>query len=111
MNVQRHGQIVNVRPEKRAEYLRLHARVWPRVEATLTAHHVRNYTIFIAQDTLIAYYEYVGEDHAADMAAIAVDPITQQWWQLTDPCQERWDASTPEGGGPWTDAVEVWHLD
>ncbi|WP_045744955.1 L-rhamnose mutarotase [Actinoplanes rectilineatus] len=108
----RHGQIVNLRPERRAEYLRLHAAVWPQVEATLTRNNIRNYTIFLIEDTLIAYYEHVGEDHDADMAAIAADPATREWWTLTDPCQAPWGAGPPSGaGGPWRDATEVWHLD
>jgi len=111
VTVERHGQIVRLRPEKRAEYLRLHAAVWPQVEATLRAHHVRRYTIFLVDDTLFATYEYIGADHAADMAGVAADPVTQEWWRHTDPCQEPWGAGGTAGAGPWRDAVEVWHLD
>lgn len=111
MTVERHGQIVRLRPGKREEYLRLHAAVWPQVEDTLRAHHVRGYTIFLVEDTLFATYEYTGTDHAADMAGVAADPVTQEWWRHTDPCQEPWGAGVPAGAGPWRDAVEVWHLD
>jgi L-rhamnose mutarotase len=42
------------------------------------------------------------------MAAIAADPETRRWWELTDPCQEPWpDAGT---GGHWSDLTEIWHL-
>lgn len=109
--MQRHGQVVNVRPDKRDEYRRLHAAVWPAVEATLTRCNVRNYSIFLLDDTLFAYYEYVGDDHAADMARIAADPVTREWWTLTGPCQEPWGSVPPDGRGPWRDATEVWHLD
>jgi L-rhamnose mutarotase len=30
-------------------------------------------------DLLFAYYEYTGDDYAADIAAIAADLTTQQW--------------------------------
>ncbi|GAA1594531.1 L-rhamnose mutarotase [Actinoplanes couchii] len=109
--MQRHGQVVNVRAGKREEYLRLHAAVWPAVEETLTRCNVRNYSIFLLEDTLFAYYEYVGDDHDADMARIAADPVTQEWWTHTDPCQEPWGTGPPAGKGPWRDAAEVWHLD
>ncbi len=109
--MERHGQVVNVRAGERDEYLRLHAAVWPAVEETLTRCNVRNYSIFLLDDTLFAYYEYVGEDHDADMARIAADPVTREWWMLTDPCQEPWGAEPPAGRGPWRDAAEVWHLD
>ena len=107
--MERHGLVVNVRPERREEYLELHRAVWPQVEQTLRDAHVTNYSIFLLDDTLFAYYEYVGQDHTADMARIAEDPVTREWWTHTDPCQ------TPFGGdgsadGGWRDAEEVWHL-
>ncbi|MBN9326087.1 MAG: L-rhamnose mutarotase, partial [Cellulomonas sp.] len=87
MSVQRFAFVVDVVPELREEYLRLHAAVWPEVEAALSAHHVTNYSIFVLEDTLFAYYEYVGDDHAADLAAVDADPVTQEWLSRTDPCQ------------------------
>jgi len=36
---------------------------------------------------LFSYFEYVGTDFAGDMKKMAADPLTQQWWKLTDPCQ------------------------
>ncbi|MBN9096737.1 MULTISPECIES: L-rhamnose mutarotase [unclassified Pseudonocardia] len=105
----RHGQVIGLRPEHRDEYLRLHAAVWPEVEATLRAAGIRDYTIYCHGDLLFAHYEYDGPDLAAALAAVAADPVTQQWWQLTDPCQERLPG-TPEGQ-QWADLTEVWHLD
>ncbi|MBB5801819.1 L-rhamnose mutarotase [Saccharothrix ecbatanensis] len=104
----RFGQVIGVHPEHRQEYLRLHAAVWPEVEAALTRANVRNYTIFIHDDLLFAYFEYVGDDLEADLASIAADPTTQRWWTHTDPCQRR---LTDGPGGPWTEMTEVWHLD
>ena len=107
--MQRYGAVIRLRPERREEYLRLHRAVWPEVEATITACNIRNYTIFLHGDTLFGYYEYVGTDHAADMAKMAADPATQRWWQLTDPCQEQVEG-TPEGQW-WAAMAEVWHQD
>jgi L-rhamnose mutarotase len=107
--IERHGLIVGVRPDRRDEYLKLHAEVWPGVEATLTRCNVTNYSIFIAGDILIAYYEYVGEDHEADMRRIQADPVSQEWWTHTDPCQVP-IAGTPDGD-LWFDGTPVWHLD
>lgn len=107
--MRRFGSVIRLRPEHRETYLQLHRTVWPAVEARLTASHFTNYTIFIHGDLLFAYYEYTGDDYAADSAAIAADPATQEWWTLTDPCQERLDG-TPEGE-QWAPMTEVWHLD
>ena len=64
VTVERRGLVVDVIREKREEYLRLHSAVWPQVEQTLRDCNVSNYTIFVLEDTLFAYYEYVGTDHA-----------------------------------------------
>jgi L-rhamnose mutarotase len=106
--LQRVAQTIRLRPELREEYLRLHAAVWPGVEAALRAANIRNYSIFLRDDTLFAYFEYWGDDLARDMEAIGADPETQRWWRLTDPCQEPWpDRGT---GGNWSDLALVWHL-
>jgi L-rhamnose mutarotase len=107
--MRRFGSVIRLRPERRADYLSLHANVWPDVEAALTRANVRNYTIFLHGDLLFGYYEYVGDDHAADLTRIASDPQTQRWWALTDPCQERL-AGTPDGS-QWAPMAEVWHLE
>ena len=107
--MRRFGSVIRIVPGKRDEYLALHAAVWPAVEARLTASNVRNYTIFIRGDMLFGYYEYVGEDYAADMAAVAADPETQRWWSVTDPCQQR--LSDAANGEQWSVLTEVWHLD
>jgi L-rhamnose mutarotase len=107
-SMQRIAQTIRLRPERREEYLRLHAAVWPGVEAALRAANIRNYSIFLRADTLFAYFEYWGEDLASDLAAIGADPETQRWWRLTDPCQEPWpDRGT---GGNWSDLALVWQL-
>jgi L-rhamnose mutarotase len=107
--MQRFGAVIRLRPEHREEYLRLHAAVWPAVEQALLAANIRNYTIFLHGDLLFGYYEYIGDDHAADQARIAADPQTQRWWALTDPCQE---SVAEEGSGSgWAPMRQVWHLD
>jgi L-rhamnose mutarotase len=107
--MQRYGTVVGVRPDRKAEYLALHANVWPQVEQMITSANIRNFTIFVHGDLLFGYYEYVGDDHAADLARIAADPDTQRWWALTDQCQESLPGTPP--GSPWAPMSEAWHLD
>jgi L-rhamnose mutarotase len=107
--VRRVGSVIRLRPERREEYLRLHAAVWPQVEATIKDCNIANYTIFLNGDLLFGYFEYHGEDLDADLARMAADEPTRRWWALTDPCQERLPDAAP--GRQWSDAVEVWHLE
>jgi len=106
--MKRVAQTIRLRPEHREQYLALHREVWPGVEAALHAAQVRNYSIFLREDTLFSYFEYHGDDFDADMAAIAADPDTQSWWRLTDPCQQPWPDTG--AGGHWSDLTEIWHL-
>ncbi|MEV6104989.1 L-rhamnose mutarotase [Streptomyces sp. NPDC051940] len=94
--VRRFGSVIRLLPEKREQYLALHAEPWEGVLERLRASHVGNYSIFLHGDLLFSYFEYSGTDYEADMAAIAADPVTQEWWKLTDPCQERLP-DTPDG--------------
>lgn len=106
--MQRIAQVARLRPELREEYLTLHREVWPGVEAALLAAHIRNYSIFLHGDLLFAYYEYHGEDFAADLETIKADPESQRWWTFTDPCQVPWPDSAT--GSRWADLPEIWHL-
>jgi L-rhamnose mutarotase len=101
--------MVRVRPEKLEEYKRLHAAAWPGVLATITACNIRNYSIYYRDGYLFSYYEYVGHDRAADMAKMAADPVTQEWWAYTRPCQEPLETAAP--GELWSPLEEVFHTD
>ena len=102
--------VCRLHPDKRAEYLELHSAVWPGVEAISTECGIRNFTIFVRGDVLFGYYEYVGDDYEADQARMAADPVSQQWWSRTDPCQFGFDDDAPEGAR-WQELDEIWHQD
>jgi L-rhamnose mutarotase len=96
----RHGAIVGLAEEHIPAYVQLHSAVWPGVLATIDRINIRNYSIFLGQAEpeeylLFAYFEYVGDDFAADMEQMA-DEVTRLWWSYTDPLQIRLPG-TPEG--------------
>lgn len=109
MTVQRFAVVIGVRPEGIAEYEQIHRAVPAAVLATITACSIRNYSIYRYGDVLFGYYEYTGTDHDRDMARMAADPATQQWWTRTLPLQ------APLGGGTgtpeWQRLPEAFHLD
>ncbi|MGW1541694.1 L-rhamnose mutarotase [Streptomyces sp. NPDC002309] len=107
--MQRFAAVIRLRPEKEREYRELHAAAWPAVLAALKRAGIRNYSIFLRDGLLFSYLEYTGTDYAADTAAIAADPVSREWWALTDPCQQPLD-SVAEGQW-WAPAEEVFHLD
>jgi L-rhamnose mutarotase len=71
--------------------------------------NIRNYSIFHKDNQLFAYFEYVGDDFAADMAKMAADPTTQKWWEIMEPMQQ--PVETRQPGEWWANMEEVFHLD
>jgi L-rhamnose mutarotase len=107
--VKRYAQIIRLRPEAQGEYIRIHADVWPEVLQTIRDCNIRNYSIFLKDGVLFAYFEYLGSDFEADMKKMAADPKTQEWWKVTDPMQEPVASRAP--GEWWSKMVEVFHTD
>jgi len=91
--MQRFGQIIRVRPEKEAYYRELHAKAWEGVLNKITDCNIRNYSIFLHDGLLFAYFEYIGSDFDADMKKMADDPLTQEWWAECKPCQQPIDTA------------------
>jgi len=107
--MKRYGQIIGLKPGAYERYVEYHAKVWPGVLQTIHACNIRNYSIFFKDNTLFAYFEYVGENFAADMAKMAADPPTQEWWAIMKPLQQ--PISTRAEGEWWADMKEVFHVD
>jgi L-rhamnose mutarotase len=101
--MQRIAQVIRVRPERIEEYKRLHADVWPQVLDRIRRSHIRNYSIHLHGDLLFSYFEYDGDDLDADLAAMADDEATRQWWEVTDPCQQPMPGAEP---GQWWSPME-----
>jgi L-rhamnose mutarotase len=108
---QRMGMCIGLKADKVAEYKQLHAAVWPEILARISACNIRNYSIFLREpeNILFGYWDYVGTDFVADMAAMAADPATKKWWALCMPCQS--PLSTRADGEWWASMEEVFHLD
>jgi L-rhamnose mutarotase len=107
--VQRHGQLIGIRPEKLLEYRAYHADAWPGVLKMIRECNIRNYSIYHKDGLLFAYFEYVGQDFEADMAKMAADPTTRAWWDIMEPIQQPLDS---RGEGEWwAEMEEVFHTD
>jgi L-rhamnose mutarotase len=109
VTARRVAAVIQLRPEKEAEYRTLHAAVWPEVLATLKKAGVSNYSIFLRDGLLFSYLEYEGDDFDAAMRQIANDERTKTWWTFTDPCQQ--PVATGSVGEWWAPAEEIFHLD
>lgn len=107
--MKRYAQIIQLHPETEADYIKHHQAVWPEVLSRITACNIRNYSIFLRDHILFAYFEYIGNDFAADMATMASDTKTQQWWAIMNPMQKPLEDRAE--GEWWASMKEVFHLD
>lgn len=107
--MKRYGSIIGVKPEKLEEYKKLHAAVWPAVLSMISDCNIHNYSIYLKNDMLFSYYEYIGSDYEADMQRMAADPVTQDWWKLCNPCQQPVEGAA--NGEWWAAMEEVFHVD
>lgn len=107
--MKRYGQLIGVSPEDFERYKKYHAAVWPGVLDMIRKCNIRNYSIFHKDSMLFAYFEYTGSDFKADMAKMAQDPKTREWWAIMEPMQQ--PVSTRAEGEWWADMEEVFHTD
>jgi len=109
--MQRMGLIIGIKPGLIDEYKRLHAATWPKVIAQIRKNNIRNFTIFLREpeNLLFGYWEYHGGDFDADMARMVEDPVTREWWALTDPCQS--PLASCLSGEQWAPMDEIFHTD
>lgn len=105
----RFGQIIQLKPEGAEAYIRYHAAVWPSVINTIKACNIQNYSIYLKDNYLFAYFEYVGSDFEYDMSTMASDPETQRWWNVVKPLME--PLETRNKNEFWANMEEIFHLD
>ena len=77
--MQRYGSVIEVRPDKIEQYKQLHADVWPGVAEMIRRCHIHNYSIYLRElpdgrTYLFSYFEYHGDDFAADAAKMGRRP-------------------------------------
>jgi L-rhamnose mutarotase len=101
--------VIGLKPEVEAKYREYHANVWPGVLDRIRQCNIRNYSIYLKDGVLYSYFEYHGADFHADMAKMAADKTTQEWWALMMPMQQ--PLATRKEGEWWAEMEEVFHMD
>ena len=98
--------VMSVNEGCEAEYERRHSPIWPELEATLKAHGVRSYSIFLYPATrqLFAYAEIDSEEQ---WAAIAHTEVCKRWWANMRELMP----SNPDHSPVSAELAEVFHID
>lgn len=109
MEIKRVGMVIGIREERLDEYRALHSDHEPGVRDLLSRANIRNFSIFLGRLDdgnvyLFGYYEYHGNDYAADTAWLAAEPRNREWLAVTDPMQ----VPLP-GESSWKVMEELYH--
>ncbi len=97
--------VMSVNAGSEAEYEKRHRPIWADLAATLKAHGVSNYSIFIDPQTrlLFAYAEIENEER---WAAIASTEVCRRWWKHMADVMP----ANPDNSPVSTALREVFHL-
>ena len=96
---------MSVHPDQHSEYERRHRPIWQELEATLIAHGVHTYSIYLDEATndLFGYVEIEDE---ARWRAIASTDVCQRWWQYMKDIMPSHDDGSPVS----RELREVFHI-
>ena len=111
---ERYAMVIGLKPSKLEEYKQLHAQPWQGVLDQIDRSSIRNFSIWHIEESpdrhlLFAYFEYHGDNLAADFEVMGESGITRKWWKLTDPCQTPVPAAKP--GERWVMMEEYFYRD
>lgn len=70
--------VIKPLPHMRSKYLELHGAVWPGVREAMRKANISNYTIFLPDDLLFSYHEYLGIDLDRDLASLEKNSATRR---------------------------------
>jgi len=107
----RFGQVIHIKPEIIEEYKKIHVKIWDEIADAITEAGITNYSIFLKDTTLFAYFEYVGPDSEFEdrMKTLAAAPRMREWWDITEAMQV--PLETRAEGEWWANMEEVFHQD
>lgn len=99
---------LQVRPERMAEYVDRHRRVWPEMKQALRDAGWHNYSLFLREDGLLVGY-VEADDLASARAAMAATEVNARWQAEMAPFFTGLDGGPPDEG--LVLLTEVFHLE
>jgi L-rhamnose mutarotase len=106
--VARYCFLLQVRPDRMAEYVDRHSAVWPEMLAALRDTGWRNYSLFLRDDGLLVGY-VEADDLAAAQAAMARTDVNTRWQSQMAEFFTGIDGRPPDEG--FLLLTEVFHLE
>lgn len=99
--------LLQVKPDRLAEYRERHRAVWVEMQAALSETGWHNYSLFLRDDGLLVGY-FETPDYAAALAGMAEREVNDRWQREMAPFFEALDGRRPDEGFLRLD--EIFHL-
>ena len=88
-----------------AEYKKRHDEIWPELQALLKKKGIKDYSIFLDEETHILF-GYLTIENAEKLDELAGEPVVKKWWAYMNDIME-----TNEDNSPVTISLkEVFYL-
>ena len=98
--------LMQVNPDKHAEYKKRHSPIRPELHKVLKEHGVHNYSIYLDKQTN-QLFGYVEIEDEARWNAIANTPECRKWWAYMKDIMP----SNPDNSPKSKELKEVFHID
>lgn len=104
--MKRYGFKMKLNPGMKEEYRKRHKDIWPELEELLRQNGIRNYSIFLDEETniLFAYQEQDGESSSQDLGTTE---IVKKWWKYMADIME----TNPDNSPVTTPLEQVFHME
>ncbi len=95
---------MKLKPGFEEEYKKRHDEIWPELEAILSEAGIKNYSIFLDEETLTLFaYQELEEGHED----VASNPVVRKWWSYMKDIME----TNPDDSPVEEPLEEVFHME
>ena len=78
---------MKLKPGFKEEYKRRHDAIWPELKRLLSASGVRDYTIYLDEETL-SLFAVQYQHGTASSQDLGLDPLVRKWWEYMSDIME-----------------------
>lgn len=104
--MRRHAFKMKLKPGFEEEYKRRHDETWPDLKAVLHEAGVRDYSIYLDEESLTLFaFQKLEDDNSADM--LPENPFVKKWWKYMAEIMD----TNPDQSPVTTTLHEVFHMD
>ncbi len=86
--------LMKVYPDMHEEYERRHQEIWPEMVKGLKDHSVKNYSIYLDEETSLLF-GYLEIENIELWSEFTFTEINQKWWKYMKPVMETNEDSSP----------------